>query len=159
MRISDWSSDVCSSDLKVREESFSRQKKAGIIPGSTGLTPRPAELPAWDSLSSKEKRVHARMMEVAAATLAYQDTQLGRILDEIDREGERDNTLILFIEGDNGASGAAGPPGPSNEMGAIANGIKDDVESLTAMRDEMGGPNSYQNYTARWAWADRKRVV
>src|SRR3546814_177828 len=141
MRISDWSSDVCSSDLgetldhvladdavrwlrnqnaaapdkpyllylapgtthaphqvpaewinrfrgafdqgwdKVREESFARQKKAGIIPGSTVLTPRPAELPAWDSLSSKEKRVHARMMEVAAATLAYQDTQLGRILD------------------------------------------------------------------------------
>src|SRR3546814_3284022 len=85
---------------KVREESFARQKKAGIIPGSTVLTPRPAELPAWDSLSSKEKRVHARMMEVAAATLAYQDTQLGRILDEIDREGERDNTLILFIEGE-----------------------------------------------------------
>src|SRR3546814_12453443 len=80
------------------------------------------------------------MMEVAAATLAYQDTQLGRILDEIDREGERDNTLILFIEGDNGASGEAGPPGTSHEMGAIANGIKDDVDSLTAMLDEMGGP-------------------
>src|SRR3546814_14829052 len=93
------------------------------------------------------------MMEVAAATLAYQDTQLGRILDEIDREGERDNTLILFIEGDNGASGEAGPPGTSNEMGAIANGIKDDVDSLTAMLDEMGGPKSYQNYSAAWAWA------
>src|SRR3546814_5863152 len=96
MRISDWSSDVCSSDLewinrfrgafdqgwdKVREESFACQKKAGIISGSTVLTPRPAELPAWDSLSSTEERVHARMMEVAAATLHYQDTHLGRILD------------------------------------------------------------------------------
>src|SRR3546814_20849341 len=132
MRISDWSSDVCSSDLewinrfrgafdqgwdKVREESFARQKKAGIIPGSTVLTPRPAELPAWDSLSSKEKRVHARMMDVAAATLAYQDTQLGRILDEIDRAGERDNTLILFTEGDNGAKGAASPPGKRHKKG------------------------------------------
>src|SRR3546814_10465521 len=77
---------------QVREESFARQKKAGIIPGSTLLTPRPAELPAWDSLSSKETRDHARMMEVAAATLAYQDTQLGRILDELVRQSTRLNS-------------------------------------------------------------------
>src|SRR3546814_20455171 len=76
---------------KVREESFARQKKAGIIPGSTVLTPRPAELPAWDSRSSQEKRVHARKMEDAAPTLAYQATQLCSTLDEHEREGERDN--------------------------------------------------------------------
>src|SRR3546814_14927288 len=114
MRISDWSSDVAlpishaphqvpaewinrfrgAFDQgwdKVREESFARQKKAGIIPGSTVLTPRPAELPAWDSLSSKEQRFHARMMEVAAPTLAYKVTQLGLNLDKIDREGEWDH--------------------------------------------------------------------
>src|SRR3546814_3259584 len=87
------------------------------------------------------------MMEVAAATLAYQDTQLGRILDEIDREGERDNTLILFIEGDNGASGEAGPPGTSNEMGAIANGIKDDVDSMTRSEEHTTELQSQRRIT------------
>src|SRR3546814_2957252 len=73
----------------------------GIVPNGTDVTPRPAQLPAWDSLSPDRKRLYARYMEVYAAMLAYQDDQFGRLLDELERTGQLSNTLIVFIEGDN----------------------------------------------------------
>jgi arylsulfatase A-like enzyme len=96
---------------KLREETLARQKAIGVVPAAANLAPRPKEIPAWDSLSADEKRVDARYMEVYAAMLAYQDAQFGRLLDEIQRMGIADNTLVVFIEGDNGASGEAGPKG------------------------------------------------
>jgi arylsulfatase A-like enzyme len=72
----------------------------GIIPPDAKLTPRPAEIPAWDSFDTDHKKVFARMMEVYAAALAYCDTQMGRILDAIEEMGDLDNTLVIYIQGD-----------------------------------------------------------
>ena len=138
---------------KVREETFARQRKMGLLPANARLTPRPPQIPAWASLSADERRVYARMMEVFAGTLAYQDAQIGRLTDEVDRMGDGGNTLVMFVEGDNGGSAEAGNLGMSNELGRIANGAKDDIAWLLANMDVMGTGKIYQNYPAGWAWA------
>jgi arylsulfatase len=84
----------------LREQSFARQKTVGVIPNDAVLTPRPPELPAWSSLSPEQQQVYARSMEVFAGMVAYEDAQVGRVLDEIDRMGQRDDTLVVMIEGD-----------------------------------------------------------
>ena len=138
---------------RLREESFKRQKALGIIPADTDLTPRPPELPAWDSLSLTEKTVYARYMEVYAAMLAYQDAQIGRILDELRRMGQLDHTLVFFIEGDNGSSGEGTLQGSTNEIGMLANKVTSDPAEIIKKLDTMGGPHSYEIYPAGWAWA------
>lgn len=138
---------------KIREDILKRQKAAGVVPKNTKLTPRPDGIPAWDSLTDDERRVQARMMEVYAATLAYQDHQFGRLLDELDRTGQRENTLIIFIEGDNGSSPEGEPDGTMNEIGRIANRVPETNEYKLSVLDEMGGPNSYQLYPVGWGWA------
>lgn len=136
---------------KVREESFRRQLAAGVIPKGTRLTPRPAEIPAWDSLTPAQKAFAARTMEVAAAQLAYQDEQVGRVLDELQRMGELDNTLVAIIEGDNGASAEVGPKGSINELRGMRH---DENEAwMLANTDKLGGPETYESYPAGWAWA------
>lgn len=136
----------------LRVETWRRQLAMGIIPRGTKLTPRPAELPAWDSLSAAEKAFHARTMEVAAAQMAYQDEQFGRIVSELERMGQADNTLFAVVMGDNGASGEAGPKGTLNELRSM--GTHDErPEWLHARLEEQGGPRTYQNYSAAWAWA------
>ncbi|KPF91873.1 arylsulfatase [Novosphingobium sp. AAP83] len=137
---------------KVREDSFKRQIKAGIIPKGTKLTPRPAQIPAWDSLTAQEKAFAIRTMEVAAAQLAYQDEQFGLVIAELERMGLSDSTLIMAIQGDNGASGEAGPHGTVNELQHI-NGLKEAPEWLAANVQKLGGPMTYQNYPVGWAWA------
>jgi len=138
---------------RVREETYQRQLAAGVIPPGTKLTPRPAEIPAWDSLTPPQKAFAARSMEVAAAMLAYQDAQLGRVFDELNRMGILENTLVAVIEGDNGASAEVGTKGSINEMGRLGNNIEDDDASLTANIDKLGGPDTYATYPAGWAWA------
>jgi arylsulfatase A-like enzyme len=138
---------------QVREETFRRQKAMRIIPAGTDLTPRPKELPAWDSLAPSEKAVYARYMEVYAGMMAYQDAQIGRILDELARMRELDNTLVIFIEGDNGASGEGGLQGTTNEIGSLANKVASDPAVLATKLDTMGGPHSYEVYPAGWGWA------
>lgn len=137
----------------ARQEVFARQKAAGIVPANAELTPRPALIPAWDALTPAQKRINAHMMEVFAAMLAYQDAQIGRVIDELERMGQLDNTLVMFIEGDNGASGEGGPGGTVNELGTLANGVQDTPETLAAALPLMGGPKSYQLYPVGWAWA------
>jgi arylsulfatase len=137
----------------LREEIFARQLELGIIPAGTVLTPRPDALPAWDSLSPERKRVNERFMEVFAATLAYQDAQIGRVLDELRRMGEFDNTIILFVVGDNGGSAEGAIHGTLNELGHLVNEIDEPLEYLEDMLDEMGGAGTYQNYPTGWAWA------
>jgi len=138
---------------RLREEIFARQKSMGIIPRDAVLTPRPELFKAWDSLSDEEKKVGARFMEVFAATLAFQDAQIGRILDELERMGELDNTLIMFVHGDNGGSGEGAHQGTMNEIGTLANGVTESGEWLLEIMGEMGGPLSYQTYPVAWAWA------
>jgi len=137
---------------KVREETFARQKAAGIIPASAELTPRPPELPAWDSLSPDQKKVAARMMEVYAAALAYCDEQIARIIQQLRESGQLDNTLIVFIEGDNGGSGEGGLKGTINEI-MSQNGVQPDEAQMLAEIDSIGGPMTASQYPAPWAWA------
>ena len=101
---------------KVREETLARQKRLGVVPQDTKLTERSAGIPAWDSLDADHKKVAAHMMEVYAAALSYCDTQMGRIIDALADLGELDNTLVIYIQGDNGASAEGGPQGLLNEM-------------------------------------------
>jgi len=137
---------------KLREETFERQKMLGVIPASATLTPRPAEIAAWDSLNADQKRLYARMMEIYAAALAHADFQIGRILDTIEELGETQNTLVIYIMGDNGASAEGTPQGLLNEM-AIMNAIPEDSKEVLRRMDELGGPLTYNHYPVGWAHA------
>ncbi len=136
----------------VREETFARQKKMGIIPPNTKLTPRPKEIVAWDSLNADQKKVFARMMEVYAAALAHCDYQMGRVLDAIEQMGELDNTLVIYIQGDNGASAEGSPQGLLNEM-TFFNVIPEDFKEVLRRMDELGGPMTFNHYPVGWAHA------
>ncbi len=138
---------------RVREETFARQKAMGVIPASAKLTPRPREVPAWVSLSADQKRLYARMMEVYAAALAHADYQIGRVIDSIAQSGELDNTLVIFIQGDNGASAEGTLQGTTNEVGTAGNGVAEDFPFLLSMIDELGGPQTYNHYPVGWALA------
>ncbi|MBI5315234.1 MAG: arylsulfatase [Nitrospirae bacterium] len=137
---------------KVREETFARQKKLGILPANAKLTPRPAEIAAWDSLSADQKKLYARMMEVYAAALAHADYQINRILDAIEAMGETENTLVIYIQGDNGASAEGTPQGLLNEV-AIFNMIPEASNEVLRRMDEIGGPTTYNHYPVGWAHA------
>lgn len=137
---------------QVREETWRRQLALGIIPPGTKLTSRPDAIPAWSSLSPAKRAFAAKSMEVAAAMLAYQDAQLGRVLDELERMGQLDNTLVMVVQGDNGASGEGGVDGTTSEFAPV-NGLVEDEAWLTANVDRLGGPGTYGNYPIGWAWA------
>ena len=137
---------------KVREETFARQKELGIVPANTKLTARPEGLPAWDSLNADQKKVFAHMMEVYAAALAHCDHQMGRILDAIEEMGELDNTLVIYIQGDNGASAEGGMQGLLNEM-TVFNAIPENIKEVMRRMDELGGPKTFNHYPVGWAHA------
>ena len=138
---------------KVREETLARQIKLGVVPANTRLTPRPKEIPAWDSLSADQKKVYARMMEVYAGALSHADHEIGRVIDAVADLGELDNTLIIYIMGDNGASAEGTLQGTTNEVGEAANGVEETTEYLVSMMDELGGPTTYNHYPVGWAHA------
>lgn len=137
---------------KLREETFARQKQLGVIPANTQLTPRPQQLPAWDSLSAPEQKLYAHMMEVFAGFLAHTDDQVGRLINAVDQLGELDHTLVLFIVGDNGASAEGGLNGSDNEL-QVFNGVPENLEELIAHADDLGSPKTFNHYHAAWAWA------
>ncbi|WP_353047269.1 arylsulfatase [Sphingobium sp. BHU LFT2] len=135
-----------------REETYRRQVAMGIVPAGTRLSPRPDGIPAWGSLTPDKKRFAARTMEVGAAMLAYQDAQFGRILDELEQMGILDNTLIVFIQGDNGAAAESGPEGAVSEMTKKSGGSEDGTVSPDVLR-QLGGEFTRPAYPAGWAWA------
>jgi arylsulfatase len=137
---------------KMREESLVRQIRSGVVPAGTKLSPRPDSIPAWDSLSADQKRLYSHMMEVYAAALAHADFQIGRVVEELRAEGKLDNTLIIYIQGDNGGSGEGGPTGSINDIAAI-NGFRADLPTMLKAVDRLGGPDFYNNYPVGWAWA------
>lgn len=136
----------------VRTQTFDRQLREGLLPEGTELTPRPEQIPAWSALSEDERRLAARMMEVYAAMLSHWDFQFGRVLDHLEQTGQLDNTLVLFIQGDNGASGEGGLRGSSNDI-ANLNGVPPTTKAMLADIDKLGGPESFGNYPTGWAWA------
>jgi arylsulfatase len=136
---------------KAREEIIARQKELGIIPASTELTERIDEIPAWDSLSAEERELYARQMEVFAAQMEWVDIQIGRVVDELTRIGELDNTLI-FVTADNGASGEGGLAGTFNET-YVLNGLQTPLEANLSNLEDWGRENTYPHYHAGWAMA------
>src|SRR5690606_29239649 len=118
---------------KVREETLARQIEAGVVPPGTKLTTRPEQIQAWDTLTPDQKRLYARMMEVYAGALSYADDQIGRILDSLEESGQLDNTLVIFIMGDNGASAEGSLQGTTNEVATAANGVTESEEFLLSM--------------------------
>ena len=142
----------------LREETFERQKKLGVIPPDAVLTPRPDALPAWDSLSDSEKQLYARQMEVYAGYQENADWNVGRLLDAVEEMGELDNTLVIYIFGDNGASMEGTITGSFNEL-TMQNGIALTPEQQLSLIDRYGGLDAWgtdafaPHYASAWAWA------
>jgi arylsulfatase len=137
---------------KVREETLTRQKAMGIAPASAKLSPRPLMIPAWASLTPDQKAVYARMMEVYAGALSYADNQIGRIIDGLQASGELDNTLIIYIQGDNGSSAEGGRDGLWNEL-TVINGVDESFDFIKGKLDTFGGPLAKNHFPVGWAHA------
>jgi arylsulfatase A-like enzyme len=140
-----------------RERTFARAKELGWIPADAELTPRDPNLAAWDDIPEHQRPFQRRLMEVAAGYAEHVDVQVGRLIDEIERMGYRDNTLVFYIWGDNGSSGE-GQNGTISELLA-QNGIPTTVDMHIRALDEIGGldvlgsPKTDNQYHAAWAWA------
>ena len=135
-----------------RQQTLDRQKRLGVVPANTELTPRPASLPSWESLSADQKRLFARMMEVFAAFTAQTDYEMGRLLDVIRAQPDADNTLIFYIAGDNGSSAEGGLVGLLNEN-SFFNGVQEALADNLKAIDELGGPKHFNHFPAGWAHA------
>ncbi len=139
---------------QLREETFARQKKLGVIPADCQLTPHNKEIPTWEEMPPAFRPVLAREMEVYAGFLEYTDYQIGRIVDSLEKLSILDDTLIYYIVGDNGASAEGSINGCFNEM-SYFNGLQslETPQYLTERLDELGGPKSYNHYAVGWAHA------
>ncbi|MCP3733537.1 arylsulfatase [Sphingomonas sp. RP10(2022)] len=137
---------------KLREETFARQKRLGIIPANTELTPRPAGMPAWDSLSPDERRFASRVMEAYAGFMAHTDAQIGRLIQSLKDAGKFDNTLFIYVVGDNGASAEGGLGGSLNYLGALQ-GMPETLKSKIDHIDTIGTRHANAHINAAWAWA------
>lgn len=137
---------------KVREQTLAQQKSIGVVPKTTRLTPRPSEIPAWDAASADAKRLYARHQETFAGFLAHTDHHVGRLLEAIRELPDADNTLIIYVAGDNGPSAEGSLTGTTNNM-MTQNGIPDSVKAQLPEIDEIGGPKHENHYPVGWAWA------
>src|SRR5881398_2395482 len=137
---------------KLREEIFAKQKQIGVIPQDAQLTPRPKEIPAWDTMNADQKRLLARQMEVYAGFAEQTDYEVGRLVRALSEMGELDKTLFIYIVGDNGSSAEGGPEGTYNEMMAL-NGIIGNASQMMNHIDDWGSPNTFPHYAIGWAWA------
>ena len=136
----------------VREDTLARQKQLGLVPANTQLTKRPAGIPTWDSLNAEQKQLYAHMMEVYAGYLSQTDYNVGRVLQAIDTLGQLDNTLVIYIVGDNGASAEGTMQGALNEVASL-NNISEDYRELLARKDELGTWKTHNHYPVGWAHA------
>jgi arylsulfatase A-like enzyme len=136
----------------IRADTVARQKAMGVIPRDADDAPRPQGLPYWNTLSADQKRLYARHMEAYAAQLSFADAQIGRVIDQLRRDGELDNTLIVFIEGDNGASEEGGLDGKMFEQSGL-DGVSEQASYAHAHVDEIGGPATYPLNPGGWGWA------
>jgi arylsulfatase A-like enzyme len=137
---------------KVREETFARQLKMGVIPAGTKLAPKPEAIKDWDKLSADEKRLFAHQAEVFAAFLDFTDHEIGRMLQAVEVTGEMDNTLVFYIAGDNGTSAEGGENGMFNEY-TYFNGVHEKVEDMLKVMDKWGSPATYPHMASGWAVA------
>jgi arylsulfatase len=136
----------------LREQIFANQKRLGVIPESTELTPWPDDLPKWDILDADSKKLFARQAEVFAAYAAYTDHEIGRVIQEVESQGKLDNTLIIYIEGDNGCSAEGSTLGTPFDMAAIQ-GIDVPVAEQLKFYDVWGSPKTTPHMSVAWSWA------
>jgi len=138
---------------KLREQIFANQKRLGVIPQNTQLTPWPADLPKWDSLSEVKKKIVIREADVFAAYTAYVDHEIGRVIQAVEDMGKLDNTLIIYINGDNGTSAEGTMMGTPNFMTA-ANGVLElpEIEYLRYY-ESWGSDVTYPHMAVPWSWA------
>ena len=134
-----------------REQVFNRQQEIGLLPANAQLPERDADVPEWDTLSSDERRLYSRFMEIYAGFLSQTDYHFGRILDALEMIDELDNTIVMVLS-DNGASAEGGPVGSANEM-LFFNNIPESFEDNLAQADLLGGTKSYNHYPWGWTWA------
>jgi len=136
----------------LREGTLAQQIKMGVVPAGTKLAPKPPAIKDWDTLSADEKRLFAHQAEVFAAFVEYTDHEIGRMLAAFDEVGEADNTLVVYIAGDNGTSGEGGQNGMFNEY-TYFNGVQEKTEDMLKLLDKWGGPETYPHMAAGWAVA------
>ena len=144
----------------MREQIFANQKRLGVIPPNTELTPWPdgqpelggAKLPRWDSLSPDQKKLFARQAEVFAAYVAYTDHEIGRVVQAVDDMGKLDNTLVIYITGDNGTSPEGSLNGTPFDLAALQ-GITIPVDKQLAFYDQWGSASTQPHMSVAWAWA------
>ena len=137
---------------KVREETLARQKELGLVPADTLLTVRSPGIPSWESFNAEQKQLFAYMMEVYAGYLSQTDYNIGRVVDAIAQLGQLDNTLVIYIVGDNGASAEGLVQGSLNEI-AMLNGIEEDYKEILRRKDDLGTWKTHNHYPVGWAHA------
>jgi arylsulfatase len=137
---------------KLRDTIFANQKRLGIMAADAKLTPWPKELPQWDTLSLEQKKLFIKQADVYGAYLAYTDHEIGRVIQAVDDMGELDNTLIIYISGDNGASAEGMLNGTPNEFTTF-NGVAVPVKDQYLWYEFWGSDRTFPHYAAEWAWA------
>lgn len=137
---------------KLRDDIYERQLKLGVIPSGTANTSRPAEIPSWEDYPQRYRPVAARLMEIFAGFLAHTDAQIKRVIDSLKDLGIDDNTLVIYITGDNGAS-AEGTIHGAWSAPSFQNGVPEDPEWLLEHMDDFGTARCENHYNVGWAWA------
>lgn len=137
---------------EYRSKVYQRQLEMGVIPKDTKLTERPKEIPAWDSFGPKEKQLFSRFAENYADFMEHADYEVGRVVDAVQELGELENTLVLYIVGDNGSSAEGSLIGTLNEMMNLS-GVDSTIEQNAARMDKIGLPGTSPHYPVGWAWA------
>lgn len=137
---------------KIREMTLARQIKMGLVPANTKLAPKPEDIKDWDQLSADEKKLFSRQMEVYAGFAEHTDYEVGRLISALEETGEIDNTVIIFIAGDNGASAEGQMNGMFSEM-TYFNSVPETVPDMLKHYDEWGSESTYPHFAAGWAVA------
>lgn len=137
---------------RLRADIVARQKARGVIPKDTDDAPRPAGLPRWDDLNASQQHVFARYMEAYAASLAYADHEIGRVIEHLKRSGQFDNTLIVYIQGDNGASAEGSFNGKLFEQSGL-NRVQEVQSDVEQRIEDIGTERSYSLIPGGWGWA------
>ena len=137
---------------ELRETIFANQKKLGVIPANTQLTAWPDSLPKWDTLSADEKKLFVRQADIFAAYAAYTDHEIGRVIQAVEDMGKLDNTLIIYISGDNGCSPEGSTIGTPFDLAAIQ-AINIPVETQLKFYDVLGSDVTTPHMAVAWSWA------
>jgi arylsulfatase len=137
---------------KLREQTLAKQIELGVVPKGTRLAPKPEAIKDWNALSENERKLFARQMEVFAGFASHTDHEVGRLVQSLEDMGELDNTLIVYIVGDNGSSAEGGMVGMFNEM-TYFNGVAESTEFMLKKIDLWGGPECFNHFAAGWAVA------